>query len=76
VVFPCADVISYILKNTDISSRYVWNARKEPIASFRPEFLAKCYHIEEGRKILDGKLVSEFEFTPKNLFPKWHKANR
>jgi hypothetical protein len=75
-VFPCTDAISWILKNTDISSRYICNTRKEPIASFRPEFLAKCYHIEEGSKRLDGKLLSEFEYTPKDLFPKWYKADK
>jgi hypothetical protein len=64
------------LKNTDISSRYICNTRKEPIASFRPEFLAKCYHIEEGSKRLDGKLLSEFEYTLKDFFPKWYKVDK
>jgi hypothetical protein len=27
-VFPCADTISWILKNIDINSQYVYNARK------------------------------------------------
>jgi hypothetical protein len=68
-VFPCVDSISWILKNIDINSRYVCNARKEPIASFRPKFLAKFYHIEEGNKRLDDKLLSEFEYTRNTCFP-------
>jgi hypothetical protein len=53
-----------------VKDRYIYNARKDPIASFRPEYLAKCYHIEKGSKKLDRKLLSEFEYTPKDLcFP-------
>jgi hypothetical protein len=58
MVFPCIDIISWILKNIDINNQYVCNAKKEPIASFRLEFLAKCYHIEERNKILDSNLLS------------------
>lgn len=75
-VFPCADVIRWILKNVDVNDRYVCNARKDPIASFRPEYLAKCYHIEKGSKKLDNKLLNEFEYTLKGLFPKWYRADR
>jgi hypothetical protein len=50
--------------------------RKEPIASFRPEYLAKCYHIEEGIKRMDSKLLNEFEYTPKDLFPKWYREDK
>jgi hypothetical protein len=75
-IFPCTDAISWILKNTDISNRYICNMRKEPIASFRPDSLAKCYHIEEGSKRLDGELLNEFEYTPKDLFPKWYKEDK
>jgi hypothetical protein len=64
------------LKNIDINSRYVCNARKEPIASFRPDDLDKCYHIEAGNKRLDGQLLSELELTPKDLFPGWYKADK
>jgi hypothetical protein len=73
-VFPCTDSISWILKNIDINSSYVCNARKEPIASCRPNDLDKCYHIEAGNKIMDGQLLSEFELTPKDLFLGWYKA--
>jgi hypothetical protein len=27
-IFPCADAISWILKNADVDSRYIFNARK------------------------------------------------
>jgi hypothetical protein len=75
-VFPCIDSILWILKNIDINSRYVCNARKEPISSFRQEFLSKCYHIEEGNKRMDRKILSEFEYTLKDLFPKWYKVDK
>jgi hypothetical protein len=75
-VFPCADTISWILKNIDIDSRYVFNARKEPIASFRLDDLAKCYHIEAGNKRIYGQLLSELELTPKDLFPTWYKEDK
>jgi hypothetical protein len=51
-IFPCADAISWILKNTDISSRYVFNERKLSIASCRPDDLSKCYHIVARNKRL------------------------
>jgi hypothetical protein len=75
-VFPCENVISWILKNADVDSRYVFNARKEPIASFRLDDSAKCYHIEAGNKKLDGQLLNELELTPKDLFPTWYKADK
>jgi hypothetical protein len=40
------------------------------------EFLAKFYHIEEGNKRLDRKLLSEFEYMPKELYPKWYKVDK
>jgi hypothetical protein len=70
------DSISWILKNADVDSRYVFNARKEPIASFKPDDLAKCYHIEARNKRLDGQLLSELELTPKDLFPAWYKPDK
>jgi hypothetical protein len=72
-VFPCVDAISWILKNVDMDSRYVFNARKELISSFRPDDLAKFYHIEAANKNLDGQLLRKFELTPKDLFPTWYK---
>lgn len=75
-MFPYADAITWILKNTDVSSRYVYNARKEPMTSFIPRYLTKCYHIEEGTKNMDNKLLSEFEYTPKYLFPKWYRVDK
>jgi hypothetical protein len=75
-VFPCVDTISWILKNIDINSQYVCNARKEPIASFRPDDLDKFYHIEVGNKILDSQLLSELELTPKDLFSGWYKEDK
>jgi hypothetical protein len=55
VMFPCTDSITWILKNIDVNGRYICNARKDPIASFKPEYLEKCYHIEKGSKKLDIK---------------------
>ena len=75
-VFPCADTISWILKNIDINSQCVCNARKEPIASFQTDDLAKCYHIDVGNKRLDGQLLNELELTPKDLFPAWYKVDK
>jgi hypothetical protein len=49
-MFPCADVISWILKNVNIDNKYIFNIRKEPITSFRPDDLAKRYHLEAGKK--------------------------
>jgi hypothetical protein len=41
VVFSYVDSITWILKNTNMSNRYICIARKEPIASFRPKYLSK-----------------------------------
>jgi hypothetical protein len=43
MVFPFKDSITWIFKNIDISGRYVFNARKDPIASFKLEYLEKQY---------------------------------
>jgi hypothetical protein len=55
---------------------YVCNTKKEPITSFRPEYLTKFHHIGKGIKKLDNKLLDEFEYTPKVLFPKWYKSRK
>jgi len=65
-----------ILNNIDVNEKYVCNTRKYLIASYRIEYLAKCYHIEKGIKRLDNKLLSEFEYTPKDLFPKWYREDK
>jgi hypothetical protein len=76
VVFPCADAITWILKNIDVNGRYICNDKKYPIASLRPEFLEKCYHIDKGTKMLDNKMLDEFEYTPKDLFLKCYKVEK
>jgi hypothetical protein len=43
----------------------------EPIVSFRPNNLEKCYHLEKGVNKLDNKLLDEFQHTTKELCPKW-----
>jgi hypothetical protein len=75
-MFPYAFSIAWILKNIDVNGRHIWNARKEPITSFRPKYLAKCYHIEKGSKRLDKNILSDFEYTPTDLFPKWYRADK
>jgi hypothetical protein len=55
---------------------YIYNARKEPIASFQTKYLERCYHIEKGTKNLDKKLLDEFEYMPKYMFLKWYKEDK
>jgi hypothetical protein len=38
--------------------------------------LAKLYHIEKGSKRLDNNILSEFEYTPKDMFPKWYMEDK
>jgi hypothetical protein len=52
------------------------NARGDSIASFRPEDLAKCYHLEKGTKKLDNKLLVEFNHTSKELCPILYKPDK
>ena len=75
-MFPFADAITWILKNIDVKDRYICNDRKDPIASFSPEYLEKFYHIENESNKLDRKLLSEFEYMLKDLFPKWYRVDR
>jgi hypothetical protein len=75
-IFPSVDAISWILKNTDVDSRYVFNVRKDPIDYFRLGDLVKYYHIKAGNKNLDGQILSELDITPKDLFPTWYKADK
>jgi hypothetical protein len=60
-LFPCANSITWILKNIYVNEKNVCNTRKDSISSYKLEYLAKCYHIEKGIKRLDSKLLSEFE---------------
>lgn len=49
-IFPYTYSISSILKNNYISRRYVYNARKEPIASFRPDFYPISFKLRREVK--------------------------
>jgi hypothetical protein len=60
----------------DLGNRYICNARGEPIASFGPKDLAKCYHLEKGTKNLEKKLLGEFKHTTKDLCPIWYKPDK
>jgi hypothetical protein len=75
-IFPYADAIIWILKNTNVNNRYFYDPRRYPIASYIPKYLAKCYHIEKGINMLDKKILSEFEYMPKDLFPKWYREEK
>jgi hypothetical protein len=75
-VFPCTDAIAWILKHVDLGNIYVCNSRRDPIASFWPKDLEKCYHLEKGTKKLENKLLVEFKHTTKELFPRWYKPDK
>jgi hypothetical protein len=64
------------LKKTDVDIIYIFNARKEMIASFRPDDLAKCYHLKDENKNLYGQFLIELELMSKDLFPTWYKVDK
>jgi hypothetical protein len=41
-----------------------------------PDDLDKCYHIEDGNKVIDGQLLNELELTSKYLLPAWYKEDK
>jgi len=67
VVFPYVDVVDRILKKIDLGKRYIFNTRGDPIVSFHPEDLAKCYHMEKGTLNMDNELLNGFKHTKKYL---------
>jgi hypothetical protein len=71
--FPCDDSIGWIIKHVDTGKRSIGNAKGEPIASFRPEDLGKCYHLDKGTRKPDNKILDEFQQTAKEIYPKWYK---
>jgi hypothetical protein len=73
---PCTESITWILKNVDLRNKYICNSRKEPISSFRHEYLEKCYHLDKRTNKLDNKLLDEFDYIAKELFPKWFKVDK
>jgi hypothetical protein len=60
----------------DLGNRYIFNARGEPIASFKSKDLAKCYHIEKGTKKLENELLGKFKHTTKDLCRIWYKIDK
>jgi hypothetical protein len=68
-VFLCIDVITWVLKHVDLENRYVNNAMGQPIASFHPADLNKCYHLERGTKKLDSELLGVFKHIAMDLCP-------
>jgi hypothetical protein len=47
-MFPCVDVISWVLKHVDLDNLYIPNAKWDPITSFQEVDLEKYYHFEKG----------------------------
>jgi hypothetical protein len=60
-VFPCTDSITWRLKHIYLRNIYVCNFRRDPITSFQPKDLEKCYHLKKGNNKLDKKILAEFE---------------
>jgi hypothetical protein len=59
----------------DLENMYVCNARGQPITSFHPTDLAKCYHLEKGTKKLDNELLGGLN-TTKDLCHTWYKPDK
>jgi hypothetical protein len=53
-VLPYTDAITWILKHIYLGNIYVYNSRREPIASFHHKDLAKGYHLDKGTKNMDN----------------------
>jgi hypothetical protein len=68
-VIPCTNTNTWILKNIYLRDIYICKYRKEPIASFRPKYLEKGYHLEKGIKKLEIKLLNKFEYKKRSYSP-------
>jgi len=72
-VFSYANSIAWILKHIKLENRYIYNARGDPIVSFEPTDLEKCYHLEKGTRNLDYELIIWFKRIDKYLVYIWYK---
>jgi hypothetical protein len=75
-MFPCVDAIAWILKHGDLGNRYMYNARGDPIDSFQPADLVKCYHLEKGTWKLDNELLGGFKHPTKDMYPICYKPDK
>jgi hypothetical protein len=73
VVFPCMEVISWIVKHSYLKSRYIINTKGQPVGAFQPLTMTSYYHLEEGENILDDNLVKNFLHNHRNLLKDWYK---
>jgi hypothetical protein len=69
VFFLYVDFIGWIIKHVNLRKIYICNVRGDPIASFRPEDLEKCYHHDKGTKKLYIELLGNSNTQPKNYVP-------
>jgi hypothetical protein len=67
VMFPYAEAISWIIKKDDLERRYIIDAKGKPMGSFQALAIIACYHLLEGKKILDDKLVNNFPHSPRDI---------
>jgi hypothetical protein len=55
------------VKHVDLETRFILNAQGHPITSFQASIISSCYHLEDGEKALDKKLVKNFPHSPREI---------
>jgi len=66
-MFPFVEAISWITKQDVLEMRYILNDKVHPITSFEALIIYSCYHLEDGERPLDKKLIKKFPHSPKEL---------
>jgi hypothetical protein len=50
--------------------------KDHPITSFEASIISSYYHLEDGERSLDEKLIKKFPHNPKELLKAWYKPTK
>ena len=60
-LFPCSEVIRWILPRADVTTMILANVDKQGYAAYRPGYVALAYHLPEAQVYLTDDWLKEIK---------------
>ena len=62
-LFPCSEVIGWILPRADVTTMILENVDKQGYAAYSPRYVALSYHLPEAQIFLSDDWLKTLEWT-------------
>ena len=63
-LFPCSEVIGWILPRADVTTMILENVDKQGYAAYSPGYVALSYHLPEAQIYFDWRLAEKHQDGP------------